>query len=115
MLRSRRARPGACLVDVTTRAVGVVRLQKKYSEARTPSCFVLGDETRQRAGQARVMMAPAALQLALVPRCPVGRVPALLSLVALRRAVRGQSASADAAPLSIQGLSFALSRRVSAR
>ena len=64
------------------------------------SCF--GDETRQRAEQARVMMAPAALQLMLLLRCPAFRVSALLSLVALRRAIRGQSASADAALLNVQ-------------
>ena len=84
-----------------------MRLQKKYSEARPfLSCF--GDELRQRAEQARAMMAPAALQLVLLPRCPAFRVSALLSLVALRRAVRGQSASADAGLLSVQGLGFAL-------
>ena len=60
------------------------------------------------------MMAPAALQPVLLLRCPAFRVSALLSLVALRRAVRGQSASADVAPLSVQGLSFALSCHVSA-
>ena len=61
------------------------------------------------------MMAPAALQLVLLPHCPALRVSALLSLVALRRAIRGQSASADAALLSVQGLGFALSGHVSAR
>ena len=61
------------------------------------------------------MMAPAALQLVLLPRCPALRVSALLSLVALRRAVRGQSASTDAALLSVQGLVFALFGHVSAR
>ena len=61
------------------------------------------------------MMAPAALQPVLLLRCPVFRVSALLSLVALRRAVRGQSASADAAPLSIQGLGFALSSHILAQ
>ena len=71
-------------------------------------CF--GDEARQRAEQAMAVMAPAALQLVLLPRYPAFRVSALLSLVALQRAVRGQSASANAAPLSVQGLSFALSR-----
>jgi len=90
-----------------------VRLRKKYSEARPfLSCF--SDETRQRAEQARAMMAPAALQLVLLPRCPAFRVSALLSLVALRRAVRGQSASADAGLLSVQGLGFALFGHVSA-
>ena len=83
-----------------------------YSEARAP-CF--GDETRQRAEQARVMMAPTALHPVLMPRCPAFKVSALLSLVALRCAIRGQSASADAALLSIQGLSIALSGRISAR
>ena len=84
-------------------SVGVVRLQKKYSEARTPFLFVL------------VMMASAALQPVLMPRCPACRVSALLSLVALRRAVRGQSASADAGQLSVQGLSFTLFGHVSAQ
>ena len=56
------------------------------------------------------MMAPAALQLVLLLHCPAFRVSALLSLVALRRAVRGQSASADAAPLSVQGFWFCLVR-----
>ena len=61
------------------------------------------------------MMAPAALQLVLLPRCPAFRVSALLSLVALRHVVRGQSASADAGLLSVQGLGFALFGHVSAR
>ena len=91
-----------------------MRLRKKYSEARTfLSCF--GDETHQHAKQAMVMMAPAALQLVRLPRCPAFRVLALLSLVALRRSVRGQSASADAGPLSIQGLGFAFFGHVSAQ
>ena len=77
------------------------------------SCF--GDETRQRATQARVMMAPAALQLVRLPCCPAFRVSALLSPIVLRRAVRGQSASADAGLLSVQGLGFALFGHVSAR
>ena len=72
-------------------------------------------ESCQRAEQARAMMAPAALQLVLLPRCPALKVSALLSLVALRRAVRGQSASADAGLLSVQGLGFALFGHVSAR
>ena len=54
------------------------------------------------------MMAPAALLPVLMPRCPACRVSALLSLVALRCAARGQSASANAALLSVQGLGFAL-------
>ena len=61
------------------------------------------------------MMAPAALQPVLMPRCPSCRVSALLSLVALRRTVRGQSASTDAALLSVQGLGFALSGHISVR
>ena len=73
-----------------------------------------GGESRQRAEQARVMMAPAALQLVLLPRCPAFRVSALLPLVALRRAVRGQSTSANAALLSVQGLGFVLFGHVSA-
>ena len=60
-------------------------------------------------------MAPAALQLVRLPRCPTLRVSALLSMVALRRAIRGQSANAEAALLIIQGLIFALSCHVSAR
>ena len=88
-------------------------LRKKYSEAR-PFLPCFGDETRQRAKQARVVMAPAALQLVLLPRCPAFRVSALFSLVALRCAIRGQSASADAGLLSIQGLGFALFGHVSA-
>ena len=84
-----------------------MRLRKKYSEAR-PFLSSFGDETRQCTEQARAMMAPAALQLVILPRCPAFRVLALLSLVALQRAIRGQSASADAGPLSVQGLGFAL-------
>ena len=61
------------------------------------------------------MMAPAALQLVLLPRCPVLKVSALLSLVALRHVVRGWSASADAGLLSAQGLDFVLFGHVSAR
>jgi len=80
-----------------------------------PLFFCSGDETRHHAEQARAMMAHAALQLVLLLRCPVFRVSALLSLVALRHAVRGQSASADAALLSVQGLGFALSSHISAR
>ena len=60
------------------------------------------------------MMAPAALQLVLLSCCPELKVSALLSLVALQRAVGGQSSSADAALLSIQGLGFALSGHISA-
>ena len=84
-----------------------MRLRKKHSEAR-PFLCCFGDETRQRAEQARAMMAPAAPQLVLLPRCPAFRVSALLSLVTLRRAVRGQSASADAGLLGVQGLGFVL-------
>ena len=61
------------------------------------------------------MKAPAALQLVRLPSCPALRVSALLFLVALRRTVRGQSASADARLLSVQGLGFALFGHVSAR
>jgi len=61
------------------------------------------------------MMAHAALQLVLLPRCPALKVSALLSLVALRHAVRGQSASTDAGLLSAQGLGFVLFGHVSAR
>ena len=80
-----------------------------------PFLFCSGDKTRQRAERARVTMAPAALQPMRLPRCPALRVLALLPLAASRRVVQVQSASADAALLSVQGLSFALSRRVSAR
>ena len=72
-------------------------------------------ESRQRAEQAMAMMVPAALQLVLLPRCTAFRSLALLSLVALRHAVRGQSASADAGLLSAQGLGFVLFGHVSAR
>jgi len=61
------------------------------------------------------MMAPATLQLVLLPRCRALRVSDLLSLAALRHAVRGQSASADAGLLSVQGLGFALSSHISAQ
>ena len=71
-------------------------------------------ESRQRAEQARAMMAPAALQLVLLPRCPAFRVSALLSLVALRCVIRGQSANADAGLLSVQGLGFVVFGHVSA-
>ena len=91
-----------------------MRLRRGYSEARA-FLFYSGDETRQRAERARATMAPAALQLVRLPCCPELRVLALLSLVALRRAVRGQSAWADAVPLSVQGLGFILFGRVSAR
>jgi hypothetical protein len=72
-------------------------------------------ESRQRAEQARAMMARTTLQLVLLPRCPAFRALALLSLVALRHDVRGQSASVDAGLLSIQGLGFVLFGHVSAR
>ena len=94
--------------------IGAVRLRRGYSEARA-FLFYSGDETRQRAERARATMAPTALQLVLLPRYPTLSVSALLSLVALRRAVRGQSASADAALLSVQGLGFALFGQISAR
>ena len=61
------------------------------------------------------MMAPAALQLVLLPRCPALKVLALLSLVVLRCAVRGQLTSVDAGLLSVQGLGFVLFGHVSAR
>src|SRR6185503_3517619 len=82
---------------------------EKVLRGARPFLFCSGDETRHRAEQARATMASAALQLVLLPSCPAFRVSGLLSLVALRRVVRGQSASADAALLSIQGLGFALS------
>jgi hypothetical protein len=50
-----------------------------------------------------------------LPRCPAFRVSALLSLVALRRDVRGQSANTDAGLLNVQGLGFVLFGHVSAR
>ena len=58
------------------------------------------------------MVAPAAWQLALSSRCPARRALAPAFLVALRRAIRGQPARADAAPLGVQGLSSALFRSV---
>ena len=61
------------------------------------------------------MMVPAARQLALSSRCPALRALAPAFLVALRRAVRGHPARADAALLSVQGLSFALFRLVVSR
>ena len=73
-----------------------------------------GGESCQRAEQARAMMVPAALQLVLLPRCPALRALALLSLVALRCAVRERSASADAGLLSVQGLGFVLFGHISA-
>ena len=86
---------------------------EKYSEVPPfLSCF--GDESRRCAMQARVKMAHAALQLVRFPRCPAFRVSVLLSPVTLRRAIRGQLASADAGPLSVQELGFALFGHVSA-
>ena len=61
------------------------------------------------------MMAPAALQLVLLPRCPALKVSALLSLVALRCVVQWRSAKADAGLLSAQGLGFVFFGHVSAR
>ena len=74
-----------------------------------------GGESRQRTEQARAIMTPAALQLVPLPCCPAFRALALLSLVALQRAVRGQSASVDAGLLSVQGLGFVLFGHISAR
>ena len=74
-----------------------------------------GGEWRQRTEQAMAMMVPAALQLVLLPRCHAFRALALLSLVALRHAVRGQLASADAGLLSVQGLGFVLFGHISAQ
>ena len=91
-----------------------MRLEKALRGARAFLSYS-GSESRQRADQARAMMAPAALQLVLLPRCPTFRALALLSLVALRRAVRGRSASVDAGLLSVQGLGFVLFGHVSAR
>jgi len=61
------------------------------------------------------MMAPAALQLVRLLCSPAFKVSALLSPVTLRCVVQGQSASADAGSLSVQGLGFALFGHVSAR
>ena len=72
---------------------------EKVLRGARPLLFCSGDETRQRAEQAKVTMAPAAL----------------LSLVALRRAVQGRSASANATLFSVQGLGFALFGHISAR
>ena len=91
-----------------------MRLRREFFEARA-FLFCFGDKTCQRAERARAMMAPAALQLVRLPCCPELRVLALLSLVALRCVVRGQSASADAGLLSVQGLGFVLFGHVSAR
>ena len=91
-----------------------MRLEKALRGARAFLSYS-GGESHQHAEQARAMMAPAALQLVLLPRCPAFRVSALLSLVALRRAVRGQLASADAGLLSVQGLGFVLFGHVSAQ
>ena len=91
-----------------------MRLEKALRGTRAFLSYS-GGESRQRAEQARAMMAPAALQLVLLPRYPTFRVSALLSLVALRRAIRGQSANADAGLLSVQGFGFALFGHVSAR
>ena len=91
-----------------------MRLEKALRGACTFLSYS-GGESRQRAEQARAMMAPAALQLVLLPRCPAFRALALLSLVALQRAIRGQSASVDAGLLSVQGLGFVLFGHVSAR
>ena len=88
---------------------------EKVLRGARPFLFYSGDKMRQRAERARATMAPPALQLVRLPCCPVLRVSALLPLVALRRAVRGQSASADAVLLSVQGLGFAMSRHVSVR
>ena len=87
----------------------------KVLRGARPFLFCSGDETRHRAEQARAMMALVALQLVLLPRCPAFRVSALLSLVALRCAVRVQSASADAGLLSVQGLGIVLFGHVSVR
>ena len=91
-----------------------MRLEKALRGARAFLSYS-GGESRQCAEQARAMMAPAALQLVLLPRCPAFRASALLFLVALRCAVQGQSASADAGLLSVQGLGFVLFGHVSAR
>src|SRR6185369_2136820 len=61
------------------------------------------------------MVAPAAWQLVLLSSCPVRRALAPAFLTALRRAVRGQPARADATPLIVQGLSSALFRSVVSR
>ena len=61
------------------------------------------------------MVALAAWQLALSSRRPARRVLAPAFLVALRRAIRGQPARADAAPLSVQGLSSTLFHSVVSR
>ena len=91
-----------------------MRLEKVLRGARAFLSYS-GGESRQCAEQARAMMAPAALQLVLLPRCPAFRASDLLFLVALRRAVQGQSASADAGLLSVQGLGFVLFGHISAR
>ena len=84
-----------------------MRLEETLRGTRTFLSYS-GGESRQHAEQARAMMAPAALRLVLLPRYRAFRVSVPLSLVALRHAVRGQSASADAGLLSVQGLGFVL-------
>ena len=91
-----------------------MRLEEALRGARAFLSYSSG-ELRQRAKQARAMMAPAALQLVLLPRYLVFRALALLSLVALRRTVQGQSPSVDAGLLSVQGLGFVLFGHISAR
>ena len=93
-------------------SVGVVRLEKGLRGTRAFLSYS-GGESRQHAEQARAMMAPAALRLVLLPRYRAFRVSVPLSLVALRRAVRGRPASADAGLLTAQGLGFVLFGHVS--
>ena len=103
--------PGGC--DYTP--VGIVCPCGAYFVARASLFVCLKDKTCPRAEGGQDDGGPAAWQLALSSRCPARRVLAPAFLVALRRAVRGQPARADAAPLSVQGLSFALPCRVSAQ
>ena len=67
-------------------------MREEYFEARASLFVCFKDKTCRALRGARVTTAPAAQQLALSSHCPALRALALPSLVALRRAVRGQSA-----------------------
>ena len=93
-----------------------MRLLRKRSGARTPSCLIAGDGTHQRAGQARVMMALfAAPRVVLTPRRSALRDPA--SHLTGRNVTRWLRAagSADTALFGVQGFSLALSSRTVTR
>ena len=111
----RQTRLSASPADATTRRSG------KYAHGgctsrRAPLYLFVSRTRRVRALRgARATVAPAAWQLVLSSSCPVRRALAPAFLVALRRTVQGQPARADAAPLSVQGLSSALFRSVVSR